>query len=356
MRLGSIALVLGAAACAAAAALLTKSWLAKSEPPPVQIVSQRVEKADVRTVIVAARPLSFGTKLSDRDLRETEWPANSVPEGTFNSRQALITSAGDRVVLYAIAENEPILASKITAPGQRASLSVVIEEGKKAITIRVDDVLGVAGFVQPDDRVDILLTRTGRGPRKDAPGEDSAYTDVLLQDVRVLAIDQLADRKTQATPAKAVTVEVDTADAQKLVLAASIGQLSLALRRAGWSQQMTDPQRISIDDLLKTRRPEAPAADESPVVTVTRATDRTQYQVQEGDSSLYHNESLEPQEVPGASGTDDALQGAEQMPDGDEPPHASQPAAEHTPAAGSEVFGTARADVPQDTEPPQKPE
>jgi pilus assembly protein CpaB len=236
-------------------------------------------------------------------------------------------------VLHAIAENEPILASKITAPGQRASLSVVIEEGKKAVTIRVDDVLGVAGFVQPDDRVDVLLTRTARGA--DESREGSAYTDVLLQDIRVLAIDQLADRNTQAKPARAVTVEVDTADAQKLVLAASVGQLSLALRRAGGSH-VGEAQRIGIEDLLRSK---SAAGGAKPVVTVTRATDRKQYQVQ--------------------TGTVDAADFAEEAspPPRDEPAQAAPPPAAPAQSGGTGAgarrnflpfdlpFGTARADI-----------
>ncbi len=289
MRTGTMTLVLGAAACAAAAALLTKTWLvANTARPTVQVVEHRTtEKPDLRTVVVAARPLPFGTKLSAAALQERPWPANSVPSGTFKSTAELIGPNGERVVLSAIAKGEPIFASKITGPGQQASLSVMIDQGKKAVTIRVDDVLGVAGFVQPDDRVDILLTRTTRGANENQEG--SAYTDVLLQDIRVLAIDQLADRNTQAKPAKAVTVEVDTADAQKLVLAASIGQLSLALRRAGASQ-VGAARRIGIEDLLKSKDA---AAGDKPVVTVTRATKRTQYQVQTGtvDASFAEDES-----------------------------------------------------------------
>ncbi len=287
MRIGTITLVMGAAACAAAAALLTKSWLAaNSAHPAVQVVEHHTtEKADLRSVIVAARALPFGTKLSAAALQERQWPAGSVPEGTFTSIASL--TDGERVVLSGIAKGEPIFASKITGPGQRASLSVVIDEGKKAVTIRVDDVLGVAGFVQPDDRVDILLTRMTRGAAENREG--SAYTDVLLQDIRVLATDQLADRNTQAKPAKAVTVEVDTADAQKLVLAASVGQLSLALRRAGGTH-VGETQRIGIEDLLKSKSADT---GDKPVVTVTRATDRKQYQVQTGtvDASFAQEDS-----------------------------------------------------------------
>ncbi len=146
------------------------------------------------------------------------------------------------MVLAAIEVNEPILSVKITGPGQRATLSAVLHEGMKAVTIRVSDVEGVAGFVQPGDRVDIALTRLD--------GKGGATTDVVLQNATVLAIDQLADeRAANVAVAKSVTLEVDTVAAQKLDLAASLGNLSLLLRKAG---ETTSPKslRVSIKDLF----------------------------------------------------------------------------------------------------------
>src|SRR5262249_23405200 len=125
--------------------------------------------------------------------------------------------------------NEPILASKITGPGQRATLSASLSDGMKAVTIRVNDVEGVAGFVLPGDRVDVAFTR-----QKDNNGRERSSTDVVLQNVRVLAIDQIADeRNDKPSLARAVTLEVDTGSAQKIALAASVGTLSLMLRKAG---------------------------------------------------------------------------------------------------------------------------
>ena len=276
MRPSSLIVLLGAAGCAAAAALLTVTLLAgRSEPPPPVAVKSGPE---TRTIVIAAVPLKFGTVLTPELLAEISWPAGSFPPEAFSSKDALVRG-GSRTVLAAIAKDEPITASKITAPGQRAALSVLIEEGKKAVTIRVDDVLGVAGFVQPEDRVDVLLTRAERNAVGIKPAPGSAYTDVLLQNVRVLAIDQLADRTTSARPAKAITVEVDTNEAQKLVLAASVGQLSLALRRSGWMQTV-EPVRVGLEHLPANRQVEAPPAApvEEPTVTVIRgATDRKQY-------------------------------------------------------------------------------
>jgi hypothetical protein len=149
--------------------------------------------------------------------------------------------------------------------------------------IRVDDVVGVAGFVQPDDRVDVLWTRFDR-PASGRSEAAPAYTDLLLQNVRVLAIDQLADRGAQAKPAKAVTVEVTSQQSQKVALAAQVGQLSLALRQSG-SSLLSEPQRVNLDDLGTNKRPiNVPSPDQvsepTTVVTITRGvTNRSLYEI-----------------------------------------------------------------------------
>ena len=224
------------------AVFLTNVWIGGQQPTSAAAARDNVVAED--TVVVAAVPLSFGDTLSLDNLREIPWPAASLPAGAFKTREALLSAKdGDRQVITAIGPNEPILEWKITGPGQRATLSAVLDEGMKAVSIRVNDVLGVAGFVLPGDRVDILLTRT-----KDKDG--NPYVDVLLQNVKVLAVDQSADdRKEDAIVVKSVTLEVATQDAQKLTLAAGIGQLSLALREAA-SNAGEVTQRITISDLV----------------------------------------------------------------------------------------------------------
>ncbi|MER9992759.1 Flp pilus assembly protein CpaB [Mesorhizobium sp. M0098] len=197
------------------------------------------------TVVVAAMPLKFGDALSAEKLREVAWPAGAIPAGAFKSTKDLLAGDGTKQALQAIGVNEPILATKITGPGQRATLSAVLGEGMKAVSIRVNDVLGVAGFVFPGDRVDILLTRTARGD----DGTDKSFVDVLLQSMKVLAIDQVADEsKDSPTVVKSVTLEASTRDAQKLTLAAGAGQLSLALRQAAASKGETT-ERVTLSDL-----------------------------------------------------------------------------------------------------------
>jgi len=144
-------------------------------------------------------------------------------------------------VLSAIEVNEPVLALKITGPGQRATLSALVKPGMKAVTIRVNDVEGVGGFVLPGDHVDVVLTRQ--------KAKGSATTEVVLQNTKVLAVDQIADEhSTKAKVAKSVTLEVNTIDAQKLWLASSVGSLSLLLRQAGDTSEHKTRQ-ISLKDL-----------------------------------------------------------------------------------------------------------
>ncbi len=119
-------------------------------------------------------------------LQEVPWPAEAVPSGAFAKINDIL-SGGRRVVLAAIEANEPVLALKITGAGQRATLSALVKPGMKAVTIRVNDVEGVGGFVLPGDHVDVVLTRQIE--------KGSATTEVVLQNTRVLAVDQSADER-----------------------------------------------------------------------------------------------------------------------------------------------------------------
>lgn len=204
-------------------------------------------------VVVARTQLPFGTRIHEENLTIAAWPAESVPPGAFTKVADLLDKGQDRVVLRSIEPSEPVLASKVSGLGGRATLSTVVEIDHRAVTIRVNDVLGVAGFVLPGDRVDVLLTR------KEASRNDPA-TDVLLQNVRVLGIDQDAsDRKDKPTVARAVTLEVSTDQAQKLTLGTQVGVLSLALRNQS-DGEVEKVRTIGVSDL----RPRGPEAARTP--------------------------------------------------------------------------------------------
>jgi pilus assembly protein CpaB len=184
--------------------------------------------ANTATVVVAARTIELGQAITPDMLRMQAWPANALPEGAFTQISEL-TGGEARVALRTIAPNEPVLSSRISGEGGRATLSATIAEGHRAVAIRVNDVVGVAGFVLPGDFVDVLITRPeGRGYTN-----QNMRTDLLIAGVRVLAIDQIAtDSRNDPQVARAVTIEVTPEDGQKVALASEIGTLSLALRRA----------------------------------------------------------------------------------------------------------------------------
>lgn len=178
-------------------------------------------------VVVAAQPIPFGGEITGLNTRIVGWPESSLPKGTFKSFDQL----KNRVALQAIVPGEPLLASRVSGSDGRATLSVNLQPGKLAVAVQINDVTGVAGFVRPGDMVDVMLTRQIPG---DNVRSDDKMTDVVMQAVRVLAIDQVADPgKTDPAVAKSATLEVDQLGAQKLALARELGSLSLALRRIG---------------------------------------------------------------------------------------------------------------------------
>jgi len=247
------------------AVFIAQAWLNSQAEMRARNLDAQKKPLSTQTIVVAAKPLRFGAELGTMSLREVSWPQDAVPAGAF-AKISDLTSSGRRVVLTAIEANEPILASKITGSGQRATLSAMLGEGMKAVTIRVNDVEGVAGFVLPGDRVDVVLTRQQ---------DKTAAADVVLQNVRVLAVDQIADERTdKPSVAKAVTLEVEVVSAQKLALAATVGTLSLALRKAG-EAAASNTRRITLSDLPKANVPD----DRFATISVVRAGQKFEYSV-----------------------------------------------------------------------------
>ncbi len=193
------------------AVFLAQTWLNNQEAARMKsLEAQHKAPAPERTIVVAARPLRFGEPLTASALHELPWPQDALPAGAFGKIADLV--AAKRVVLMPMEPNEAVLASKVTGPGERATLSAVLDPGMTAVTVRVNDVEGVAGFILPGDHVDVMLTRQGE--------KNSAATDVVIENVQVLAIDQLADEKAdKPSVVKAVTLEVKATDGERVALA-----------------------------------------------------------------------------------------------------------------------------------------
>ncbi len=239
-RRGILMLAL-AFAFAGVAVFLARDWLES------QITSTAAgeQAIPLTTVVVARTGLNFGNSVRSEHLRVVDWPSSSVPPQSFKTIEEVLGDGEEpRVVLRRIELNEPVLGSKISGFGERASLSAKIDTTLRAVTIRVNDVLGVAGFVLPGDRVDVLLTR--KNARKEL------INGILLENVKVLGVDQDANnRKDQPTVAKAVTLEVTSKQAQKLTLAAQVGTLTLALRNLA-NTAGTKSRIITVADLYIT--------------------------------------------------------------------------------------------------------
>lgn len=271
MRKSTLIMIAVATVFGLLAAFVAQTWLNRQAEARLRSLEANNKRPVItqQTLVVASRPLRFGNEVVPAALKEVPWPEEAVPAGSFKTIREL-SASGRRVVLTAIETNEPILATKITGSGQRATLSATITPHFKAVTIRVNDVDGVAGFVLPGDRVDIMITRQ--------LDKTAATNDVVLQNVRVLGIDQLADERSEKPAiAKAVTVEVDISGAQKLSLAGQIGTLSLALRKAGEADASTT-RVMTLADLTGSREGK-PTDEKQQTVNVLRKSEKKSYSV-----------------------------------------------------------------------------
>ena len=256
MRKSSVIILVVATVMGGSAALLTRSWLKNQ-------MNVSAANRPSGTIVVAAELLAYGTAMTSDSVVEIPWFSDTLPEGAFAAKDDLLNGSR-RVVLSPMKRGEAVLRSKITGPGQRASLASLLDDGKRAVTVSVDDVRGVAGFVLPGDFVDIVLIADDGSPKREN------YSDILLEHIKVLAIDQVASEgEGQPTVAKAVTVEVTKEQAQKILLATNIGKLSLILSRP--LESKPDPNhRVSERDIGRTSpepvRPPAPPRPVSPPV------------------------------------------------------------------------------------------
>ncbi|VVE02255.1 Flp pilus assembly protein CpaB [Pandoraea terrigena] len=184
----------------------------------------RQSAASVTSVAVAAGDVGLGQPINAELIKMTNWPADSIPAGAFHDPKLL----DGRVARVGMQRGEPILESKLAPQGTRGGLSAVIGEGKRAITVRVNDVVGVAGFALPGNYVDVIVN-TSETERK-GPA-DQSISKIVLEKILVLAVAQQVSRDDTAPKVvNAVTLEVTPDQAEKLDLARSVGTLSLVLR------------------------------------------------------------------------------------------------------------------------------
>jgi pilus assembly protein CpaB len=208
----AIGLLILAVITGLAAAVYAASW-----------VAQRSNIASTK-VVVAAVDIELGSKISTQMLTTSEWPSESVPSDAFKDAAQL----QDRVVKAGVLRGEAIVDRKLAPVGTQGGLSAVIAEGKRAMTVRVNDVVGVAGFALPGNYVDVMVNAQ---QERGAGQSGNQVSMTVLEQVLVLAVAQEASRDdTKPKVVSAVTLELSPGDAEKLDLARSVGTLSLVLR------------------------------------------------------------------------------------------------------------------------------
>jgi pilus assembly protein CpaB len=197
------------------AALLAMRYLQQRTTP---LAAQPIRSS----MVVAARALPVGTIVSDQHVKTIEWTGGALPLGYVGNPQDVV----GRGLISDLQENEPLLESKLAPKGAGGGLPIIINEGKRALTMRVNEVSGVAGFVTPNTRVDVLLTMED----KNAAGEPA--TRIIMQDMRVLAAGQSIqpDKEGKPQPVPVVTFLVTPEQAETLALASGQGSIQLALR------------------------------------------------------------------------------------------------------------------------------
>ncbi|QIE57228.1 Flp pilus assembly protein CpaB [Pikeienuella piscinae] len=205
-------------------------------------------------IIVAARALRYGETLNADAVKVVKFPQEAAPANGFATMEELFGAeedSGARIVLRAMEPSDPVLRTKVTGFGEQAMISAQLTPGMRAFTLRIDTVSGVAGFLLPNDRVDVFLTRSDK---------DGLTTNLIMQNVKVIAVDQFAGQDSnRARVARTATVEVTLDDAQKLALAQQLGRISLSLRQIDEDATTVESKPIDIDDIVTRSAASQPA-------------------------------------------------------------------------------------------------
>lgn len=200
--------------CAAIAGFMTLGFLKRQSAVPEQAA------VATRPVVVALNAIRRGQPVEEKDVKVVDWPAEGVPEGVFNA----IPDVLGKLARTEIYQNDPLTNQKFLETKAPSVLSMLIPAGRRAMSIKVNEVTGISGFVAPGSRVDVLLSVSGSQ-------EQQARTRIVLEDVEVLAIAQSIEQlDSKPTVVNTVTLNVGPHDAETLTLAANEGNLHLALR------------------------------------------------------------------------------------------------------------------------------
>lgn len=209
------------------AVYMAQGYIGQYQAALAQERAERAKQIKLTEIYIADRVLSYGEQFTIEDVKKVKWPEETVPEGAFRTEADLFPEDGEsyRTVVRAMEKFEPLLAVKVTEPGEDAGISSRLGKGKRAFTINVDVSSGVAGFLRPGERVDVYWTGTPGNSRDRRP-----ITKLIETGVNVIAVDQTAnEERYNPVIARTVTVSATQQQVAALLLAQSTGKLSLSL-------------------------------------------------------------------------------------------------------------------------------
>jgi len=286
-----LVLLLGALVIAIGTALAARSMFAGSAAP--EVVAAPVPEGP--KVLVAQRALPTGTIITADAISFQQWPEELVKDAYFIDGEADINKLLGTVVRHPITAGEPVTQGSLVSPGDRGFLAAALGPGMRAVTVPVSAKTGVAGFVFPGDRVDLVLTQTVKGDE----GQDLKAAETVMRNLRVLATDQSTeqttgeDGKTIVRAFRTVTLEVTPKIAEKVAVAQTIGTLSLALRSIADNQIELERAIASGDVVIPDNA--TPEQEEELIRTaMSRPNDRNSSYSTGGDVSRFQRRSMPP--------------------------------------------------------------
>ena len=243
-------LVLLSLMMAVGAAVVANKWVNG------QLVTQASAAPNTQLVVTAAISIPFATKVEARHLRLTEIPEGVLPTGAYTD----LTEVEGKVSTTSIARGEILVAERFAAHGRGSTLAALVGPNMRAVTVRVDDVIGVGGFLLPGNKVDVLAARRDRNQR--------ATSETILTNIKVLAVDQTAATdENEPVIVRAVTLEMSPRQAEKIVKARTEGTIQLTLRNPEEEDIVPEPPK----KVVRARAPARRRADTS--VEIIRGTD-----------------------------------------------------------------------------------
>ena len=250
------------------------------------------EEVTMTEVVVATKDLNIGATIGPADLRMESWPSNKMAEGAFTEMDDLI----DRVPIGRILANEPIVERRLAEPGSGFGLAPKVPLGMRALSVRVNDVIGVAGFVLPEARVDVLVTGNPRGDPK-----DGRMTKTILSNVRVISAGENLEPDASGRPQRVavVTLLVSPEQAELLTLAGSQGQLQMVLRNSR-DEDVTETKGVREPEIFfaKLQQPKKvvrPRPRPRPIVQVAAPPAPVQLEVIRGNQRSVESFASQPQ-------------------------------------------------------------